>query len=33
MVEPELHWYRKDNVLIGQKEFLVLDPDGIRVAF
>ncbi len=33
MVEAEDHWYRKDNELIGQKEFLVLDPDGYVLRF
>ena len=26
--EPMENWYRKDNELIGNKEFLVMDPDG-----
>ena len=23
-----INWYRKDNILLGNKEFLVKDPDG-----
>lgn len=33
MVEPEEHWYRKDDVLLGLKEFLVMDPDGYLLRF
>jgi catechol 2,3-dioxygenase-like lactoylglutathione lyase family enzyme len=33
MVEPETHWYRKENLLVGQYEFLVLDPDGYVLRF
>jgi catechol 2,3-dioxygenase-like lactoylglutathione lyase family enzyme len=33
MVEPEDHWYRKDDLLVGQREFLVLDPDGYLLRF
>jgi catechol 2,3-dioxygenase-like lactoylglutathione lyase family enzyme len=33
MVEPEEHWYRKDNLLVGQREFLVMDPDGYLLRF
>lgn len=25
---PKENWYRKDNELLGNKEFLVMDPDG-----
>jgi catechol 2,3-dioxygenase-like lactoylglutathione lyase family enzyme len=33
MVEPEEHWYRKDRELVGQREFLVMDPDGYLLRF
>jgi catechol 2,3-dioxygenase-like lactoylglutathione lyase family enzyme len=33
MVEPEKHWYRKDDLLVGQNEFLVMDPDGYVLRF
>jgi hypothetical protein len=33
MVEPEEHWYRKDNLLLGLREFLVMDPDGYLLRF
>jgi catechol 2,3-dioxygenase-like lactoylglutathione lyase family enzyme len=33
MVEPEEHWYRKDRELVGQREFLVMDPDGYVLRF
>lgn len=29
----EEHWYRKDNVLLGCKEFLVQDPNGYLLRF
>lgn len=32
-VEMEEHWYRKDNVLMGCKEFLVQDPNGYVLRF
>ena len=32
-VEMEEHWYRKDNVLLGCKEFLVQDPNGYLLRF
>jgi catechol 2,3-dioxygenase-like lactoylglutathione lyase family enzyme len=32
-VEPEEHWYRQDQVLLGQREFLVMDPDGYLLRF
>lgn len=32
-VEMEEHWYRKDNVLMGCKEFLVQDPNGYLLRF
>lgn len=33
MVEPEENWYRKDHELVGQREFLVMDPDGYALRF
>lgn len=32
-VEMEEHWYRKENVLMGCKEFLVQDPNGYLLRF
>lgn len=32
-VEMEEHWYRKDNVLMGCREFLVQDPNGYVLRF
>ena len=32
-VEIEENWYRKDNVLMGCKEFLVQDPNGYLLRF
>ncbi len=32
-VEPKENWYRQDNQLIGNKEFLVQDPDGYLLRF
>ena len=32
-VEMEEHWYRKDNILMGCKEFLVQDPNGYLLRF
>ena len=29
----EENWYRKDNKLLGNKEFLVQDPDGYLLRF
>ncbi len=29
--EIEENWYRQDNVLLGNKEFLVQDPDGYLI--
>lgn len=31
--EMEDHWYRKDNILMGCKEFLVQDPNGYLLRF
>ena len=33
MVEMEENWYRQDNKLLGNKEFLVQDPDGYLLRF
>ncbi|HEU0000198.1 MAG TPA: VOC family protein [Ktedonobacteraceae bacterium] len=33
MIEPEEHWYRKDDLLLGLREFLVMDPDGYLLRF
>ncbi len=32
-VEMEDHWYRKDDELMGCREFLVQDPNGILLRF
>ena len=32
-VEPKENWYRQDNKLLGNKEFLVQDPDGYLLRF
>jgi catechol 2,3-dioxygenase-like lactoylglutathione lyase family enzyme len=32
-VQMEEHWYRKDNVLMGCREFLVQDPNGYVLRF
>ncbi|WP_371806730.1 bleomycin resistance protein [Candidatus Lokiarchaeum ossiferum] len=32
-VEPKENWYRQDDVLLGNKEFLVQDPDGYLLRF
>ena len=31
--EIEENWYRQDNKLLGNKEFLVQDPDGYLLRF
>ena len=31
--EIEENWYRQDNKLLGNKEFLVQDPDGYLIRF
>ena len=31
--EVEENWYRQDNKLLGNKEFLVQDPDGYLIRF
>ena len=32
-VEMEDHWYRKDNILMGCREFLAQDPNGYLLRF
>ena len=32
-VMPKENWYRKNNQLLGNKEFLVQDPDGYLLRF
>ena len=32
-VEMEDHWYRKNNILMGCREFLVQDPNGYLLRF
>ncbi len=32
-IDMEDHWYRKDNVLMGCREFLVQDPNGFVLRF
>jgi hypothetical protein len=32
-VEVQENWYRANNKLIGQKEFLIMDPDGYLLRF
>jgi len=32
-VEPKDNWYRKDEFLLGNREFLVMDPDGYLLRF
>ena len=32
-VQMEDHWYRKDNILMGCREFLVQDPNGFVLRF
>jgi catechol 2,3-dioxygenase-like lactoylglutathione lyase family enzyme len=31
--EPAEHWYRQDQILLGRREFLVMDPDGYLLRF
>lgn len=31
--EIEENWYRQDNKLLGNKEFLIQDPDGYLLRF
>ncbi len=32
-LEPEEKWYRKENNLLGNKQFIVQDPDGYLLRF
>ena len=32
-IEVQENWYRANNKLIGQKEFLIIDPDGYLLRF
>ncbi|MBW9169957.1 bleomycin resistance protein [Clostridium estertheticum] len=32
-VEIKENWYKANNTLIGQKEFLIMDPDGYLLRF
>lgn len=32
-VEPKDNWYRKEDKLVGNREFLVQDPDGYLLRF
>ncbi|MGM0880700.1 MAG: bleomycin resistance protein [Bacillota bacterium] len=32
-MEPEVKWYRKTDVEVGVKQFLVQDPDGYLIRF
>lgn len=32
-IEPQERWYRQDQVLLGQRQFLVMDPDGYLLRF
>ena len=32
-MQPKDNWYRKGKVLIGNREFLVMDPDGYLLRF
>jgi len=32
-IEPKANWYRKSNLLMGNREFLVMDPDGYLLRF
>lgn len=31
--EPAAHWYRQGQLLLGRREFLVMDPDGYLLRF
>jgi catechol 2,3-dioxygenase-like lactoylglutathione lyase family enzyme len=33
LMEPEERWYRKNRLLVGQRQFLVQDPDGYLLRF
>ncbi len=32
-LEPETRWYRRDAVELGQRQFVVADPDGYLLRF
>jgi hypothetical protein len=32
-IEMKENWYRADDQLVGQKEFLIMDPDGYLLRF
>jgi catechol 2,3-dioxygenase-like lactoylglutathione lyase family enzyme len=32
-IEPKENWYQQDNQLLGNKEFLIQDPDGYLLRF
>jgi catechol 2,3-dioxygenase-like lactoylglutathione lyase family enzyme len=32
-IEVQENWYRANNKLVGQKEFLIMDPDGYLLRF
>ncbi len=32
-IKPKENWYRQDNQLLGNKEFLIKDPDGYLLRF
>lgn len=32
-MEPEEKWYRKDDIMVGNRQFLVQDPDGYLLRF
>src|SRR6266516_881054 len=33
LVETQERWYRQDQVLVGRRQFLVMDPDGYVLRF
>ena len=33
LLEPEEKWYRRDTVEVGQRQFVVADPDGYLLRF
>ena len=32
-IEMQENWYKANNILLGQKEFLIMDPDGYLLRF
>ena len=32
-IMPKENWYRRENTLLGSREFLVIDPDGYLLRF